>query len=50
MNLTYQKYLKNSFGIDETIIKLVQSAENEISDVFQRKLQENILLSILHLK
>ncbi|MEN6314365.1 MAG: methionine gamma-lyase family protein [Clostridiaceae bacterium] len=35
MNLKDQKYLKNSFGIDETIIKLVQSAENEVSDIFK---------------
>ena len=35
MKLTYQKYLKNSFGIDENIIRLVQSAEKEINDTFK---------------
>lgn len=35
MNLKDQKYLKNSFGIDETIIKLVQSAENEVNNIFK---------------
>lgn len=35
MNITYHNFLKQSFGIDETIIRIVQSAENEIRDVFK---------------
>ncbi len=35
MNSTYHNFLKKSFGIDETIIRIVQSAENEIKDVFK---------------
>ncbi len=35
MNITYQNYLKNSFGIDETVIRAAQTVENEIIDVFK---------------
>lgn len=35
MNITYQNYLKNSFGINETIIRMAQLAENEINDAFK---------------
>ena len=35
MNNIYQNYLKDNFGIDETIIKMAQSAENEIGEVFK---------------
>ena len=35
MHNTCQNYLKNSFGIDETIIRIAQSAENEIDDIFK---------------
>lgn len=35
MNISFQNYLKNEFGIDETILRMTQSAENEIKDVFK---------------
>ena len=34
MNNTYGNLLKSKFEIDETIIKIAQSAENEVKDVF----------------
>ena len=36
MDNTYRNLIKNSFGIDETIIGLAQSAENEIKDTFRK--------------
>lgn len=35
MNIISGNYLLNEFGIDEAIVKLAQSAENEIKDVFR---------------
>lgn len=35
MNTLCQNYIKNRFGIDEAIIKITQSVENEIKDVFK---------------
>lgn len=35
MNITYQNYLKNRFGIDETIIQTAQAAEKEIAGIFR---------------
>lgn len=35
MNLKDQKYLQDCFGIDETVVKLAQSAENEVSGIFK---------------
>ncbi len=35
MNILCQSFLKNSFGIDESIIKVTQSVESEIKDVFK---------------
>jgi len=35
MNVSVRDYLKSEFGIDETIIEIAQSAENEIKDVIK---------------
>jgi cystathionine beta-lyase family protein involved in aluminum resistance len=35
MKISYQNYLKRSFGIDESIIETALAAEREISDVFK---------------
>lgn len=35
MNTTYESYLKQTFGIDESIIKLAREAENEVREIFK---------------
>jgi cystathionine beta-lyase family protein involved in aluminum resistance len=35
MNITYQNYLKHSFGIEESIIQTAQAVEKEIGGVFR---------------
>ena len=35
MNITYQEYLKNTFGIDESIIRVAQSAENAVKGIIK---------------
>lgn len=35
MHIEYQNYLKNTFGIDEAIIKAVETAENNVRDAFR---------------
>ena len=35
MNLLCQNFIKNQFGIDEAIVRMTQTVENEIKDVFK---------------
>lgn len=35
MDILYQGFLKNTFGIDESIVRLAQSVEHEVRDIFK---------------
>jgi len=35
MDILYQDFLKNTFGIDESIVRLAQSVEHEVRDIFK---------------
>ncbi len=36
MNTTYENYLKETFGISESIIKIAREAENEVEEIFKK--------------